>query len=496
MTIEWPVIARLAGELQREIGGGRIVEAGRLADGRLALRVRTSAGMRVAAVDVFASPPTIVLETAEADLVPEPGFARALDAALRGLRIEAVAGVTGERLLFLDLARRSRFGVAERLRLILELIPRFGNAILTKSERIVAAAREFSPADNAVRSVRVGDVYCAPPARPRSEPDDAQERAVLAARAAGDAPVFLATRDGRPGRVTLLAADQVPPPGRILDGALEAMRLAWHEQSERAGADRAATRRARLERTLESRRAKIIAERAEVGAALARVAERDRLRERGETIYAHLYTAEAGARDALKAEAQRVFRAYRKLSSGAEPLRRRDAALAHELAGVEMLLWEAARAEAADLDDVAQAASRYAARPTSAARRGPRRRPLVTRASDGSRISIGRSPLENAELTFRHARPHDLWFHVRGAPGAHVILARDDAKPPDPDAIARAAALAAFYSRARDAGKVTVDFTQRKHVRKQLDAPPGLVWYTHARSIVVAPSAIEDELPS
>ncbi len=100
---------------------------------------------------------------------------------------------------------------------------------------------------------------------------------------------------------------------------------------------------------------------------------------------------------------------------------------------------------------------------------------------------VGRSPIENADLTFRVARPNDLWFHAKGTPGAHVILRRSDrAETPDED-LQTAAALAAYYSKARGSLAVPVDYTLRKHVRKQRAAPPGLVWYTQARTILAKP---------
>jgi predicted ribosome quality control (RQC) complex YloA/Tae2 family protein len=44
-----------------------------------------------------------------------------------------------------------------------------------------------------------------------------------------------------------------------------------------------------------------------------------------------------------------------------------------------------------------------------------------------------------------------------------------------------------LHSRARNAPRVEVDFTERKYVRKQRDAAPGMVWYTNARSHVGRP---------
>ena len=106
---------------------------------------------------------------------------------------------------------------------------------------------------------------------------------------------------------------------------------------------------------------------------------------------------------------------------------------------------------------------------------------------DGARALVGRSPHGNADLTFRIARPEDLWFHARGIPGAHVILRIDDARPPLQEEMQKAAALAAHYSKAHASDKVEVDYTERKYVRKRPGGAPGLVWYTNGRTILASP---------
>ena len=104
-----------------------------------------------------------------------------------------------------------------------------------------------------------------------------------------------------------------------------------------------------------------------------------------------------------------------------------------------------------------------------------------------ARAFVGRSPTGNAELPFRVARPDDLWFHARNIPGAHVVLRLDAPREASEAELQAAAALAAFHSKARAADKVEVDYTRRKYVRKQAGGAPGLVWYTNARTVLVAP---------
>lgn len=104
----------------------------------------------------------------------------------------------------------------------------------------------------------------------------------------------------------------------------------------------------------------------------------------------------------------------------------------------------------------------------------------------GYEIWIGRTQDENATLTFRHARPDDLWFHVKQYPGSHVLL-RCGKRPVHPLDVQDCGELAVFYSRAGKGSMVPVDYTARKYVRKRPHAEPGQVLYTHERTVYVTP---------
>jgi predicted ribosome quality control (RQC) complex YloA/Tae2 family protein len=47
---------------------------------------------------------------------------------------------------------------------------------------------------------------------------------------------------------------------------------------------------------------------------------------------------------------------------------------------------------------------------------------VFTRGNPAIPIWIGKNARANDRLTFQLAHPRDLWFHIQGAPGAHVIL--------------------------------------------------------------------------
>ncbi|MBM2810488.1 MAG: Fibronectin-binding domain protein [Chloroflexi bacterium] len=117
---------------------------------------------------------------------------------------------------------------------------------------------------------------------------------------------------------------------------------------------------------------------------------------------------------------------------------------------------------------------------------GPYRRLSI----DGAEILVGSSAEGNATVTFRLAEPNDLWFHVRGAPGAHVLLRASGSTAPA--AIETAAQLAAANSARRGDARVEVDYTLRKHVRKISGGAPGRVTFVHETTVRVEPIARGD----
>jgi predicted ribosome quality control (RQC) complex YloA/Tae2 family protein len=284
---------------------------------------------------------------------------------------------------------------------------------------------------------------------------------------------------------------------------------------------RSATLRAKRGDATERRRASLLARIAKrvrataeeltaVGARIADAATRDRLRASGDALFTHLNEIPTGATSFVpptnptltialdpdldvNANAQRYYARYRKAADALPHLQTRRDALAARREALEALAFEAERADAptlpeleADLDEL------EGRRPQRTARASAKRRaPLRLDRPSGARIYVGRSPRENVEVTFTIARPDDLWFHARGIPGSHVVLQPAPGACPHDDDLAAAADLAATHSKARNAPRVEIDYTERKHVRKQRDAAPGMVWYTNARTRVGTPAGTE-----
>jgi predicted ribosome quality control (RQC) complex YloA/Tae2 family protein len=109
-------------------------------------------------------------------------------------------------------------------------------------------------------------------------------------------------------------------------------------------------------------------------------------------------------------------------------------------------------------------------------------------SSEGFPILVGRDTRGNDYLTLHLAKSQDLWLHVQGHAGSHVIIRLPNRSSSVPRrTLIQAAQLAAYYSQARDHGKVAVDYTLRKYVHKPKKAKPGLVSISQEKTIIVSP---------
>ena len=119
-------------------------------------------------------------------------------------------------------------------------------------------------------------------------------------------------------------------------------------------------------------------------------------------------------------------------------------------------------------------------------------KPFKFVSSDGYEILVGKNNFQNDELTFKTATGNDWWFHAKGIPGSHVVVINRNVDKATnielPDATYReAAALAAYYSKARGQDKVEIDYTLKKNVKKPNGAKPGfVVYYTNYSMIAQA----------
>lgn len=107
---------------------------------------------------------------------------------------------------------------------------------------------------------------------------------------------------------------------------------------------------------------------------------------------------------------------------------------------------------------------------------------IKLKTDDGFDIFIGKNNKQNDYLTLKKAKKNDLWFHVKDAPGSHVIL-KNDNRDFTNNSLLTAAKLAAKYSSLSKSQNIPVDYTFKMNVKRHPAKKPGLVTYTNYKTI-------------
>ena len=116
-----------------------------------------------------------------------------------------------------------------------------------------------------------------------------------------------------------------------------------------------------------------------------------------------------------------------------------------------------------------------------------KRRPNIDTYMDdrGIEILVGKNNLQNEYLTHQLAKHNDVWFHIQNAPGSHVIVKHP--LPLEETTIRLAAGLAAYHSKGRDSSSVPIDYTEVRHVKKIPGKVGSFVRYTNQKTIYIDP---------
>lgn len=505
MPFDALVMRAVTRELEPSLVGGRLVWAGQTPDG-LFLGVLSPAAAHTVSVAVMLNPAWAHIRR----LPGRPAAARPavwLTGAV-GAQVTAMEQPRWERVWVWSLEQQDEVGRWQHRRLVLELAGHLTNAILLDADdRVVDAYRRIPPGRPG-RVIFPGQPYAPPPAVP--DPCLTGEAAHLPpwARRLAAGEVASLCREWE-------AAPWKPQVG-LYQGRPELWIRPWHADCHEESAWSAAlahvftARQRQLQADAARRQAEVALTRrleqveAQIERATAQLrehAEPDRWRALGDAALAFgvpLGDDRKPAQLVDPSTGQRWDLPWDAVEGGWVELARYSYAqyqkARHTKAALERLLPRlerdrsdlAARLErvltATDPEALRQAAA-DAGPPAPDHRAQPYRRFVSGR---GLEIWVGRTAEENQSLTFRTARPDDLWFHVKQYPGSHVLL-RCGKHPPHPDDVVDAAQLAAFYSRAGRGSQVAVDYTARKFVRKRPHAGPGQVLYTREKTLYVTP---------
>ncbi len=441
-------------------------------------------------------------------------FQRALENKVKG-DLKGVEQVKLDRVVVLEFGAAGGFIGSDAGRVVFELTGRNANLLLLESVtegaaalegRIVAAAREITNNRNRFRQIRTGGLYAPPPPYQKLDPrvsSDEDLRTALTDKPIsawnqiidGLGPTLMRELEHRLDRLgdPVLALRDL-----TRDPSLSSIESLSEQARQRSQNDRLIQLRKSLREPLEKRLKLYEKQHEDLIRAEAAVLQALEWREWAETLLAYSFQVPAGAEQAtlpslysdgqiviplepdLSAaqNANRLFARAKRREEVLEKLQIREPERAKAQAELESLLTEIETADEARLEQLlAMHTERDEAPPPVGAR---------YRTSGGLEVLVGRNSKDNELLTHRIARSQDLWFHVQGFPGSHVILRYPNKEVPFTD-ILDAASIAAWFSKARGSTNIAVDYVVKKHVWRPKGAKPGQVYFSHQKTVIVEP---------
>lgn len=239
--------------------------------------------------------------------------------------------------------------------------------------------------------------------------------------------------------------------------------------------------------------------------------EIEALKRKGEMILGYQYSIEPGQTE-LRAEvdetltldialdptlspvenANKYFDQYKRARDARAQVPDRLAAVGNDIGFVQQIINDLDLAESrAEIDQVileARGANLLMEPGLRSSGHTARSDPRSFLSPDGLQVLVGRNARQNDALTFERAKGDDLWLHVRGRAGAHVVILANGEIPER--TLEFAAALAAYYSQARAEAAADVIYTQRRNVHRArgANAHPGLVTVREEKVLRVKPT--------
>jgi len=412
----------------------------------------------------------LVSEKPRSVSTPHP-FILTLKSLLAGVRLKSVSLLNADRIVEMCFARSS-----EVQRLVFELTGSSANLFFLDTDlRIVAAYHPVPLTEHARRTLLPGAHYALPWKRTNLAPDK-----------------------------PLPVADEVLSPNKRAEVFYAHL----------AGEQHLSRLRSEVDAGIRKAAARIERKRAALADDLASAEHADEFKEAGDLILANLRNLKTGMDHAelmgydgritfVKLDPKRSpsknaelkFKAYKKAKAGQQIISSRLQDAVEEASYLRARLDSAEKAEDASALNAVRsdlAARGYLGEKRSGTEKGKASPPkkvsgFRTVVLRGWEILVGSSATGNDYITTKLARPDDLWLHAEGLPGSHVLVRNAKRGEIPADVLMKAAALAAHYSKGRNADKVPVTYTQARHVKKPKGAKPGLVTLSERKTVMVRP---------
>lgn len=544
-------ISRVTDELKNLLTGGkisRITQSGRddltfiiyTEKGTVKLDVCLSArGQRISLTDSDRPSPQNA-----------PAFCMLLRKHLQNAQIERIEQIPFERIVFFDFLCTSEFETAH-MRLYVELMGKYSNAVLTRDGIISGALKSTALGENTKRALFTGVRYVLPEPQDKILPSDSEAMEKLFENFSGDGAKFISDRvkgvaystaadiletlGERPSAKDVaeyLCGDYSSPCVVFAAGEPADFRVRSCGTEKKTYPTILEAQKAYYDYTLKKKALKDAKDKLSnaLGGAVKKLEKRlqnihekllecrdaEDVRLKGELLTANIYAVPRGA-DSFEAvnyyderggkinipldrtmtaaqNAQRYFKRYAKLKRTEENAKAQLGEANAKLGYFESIGAHICAAEClCDLTEIAEELKKAGILKEENDRKKKKDAPAPFRSYfvDGFRIVAGRNNLQNDRL-LKSLSGNDLWLHTQGYHSAHVAILCGGKETPG-NVLQAAAEICAYYSGGRGGGKVFVDYTLKKHVKKPPASAPGFVVYTDYKTLAAEPKSHIEE---
>lgn len=578
MALDGITLSMLKKELAENLVGARVDKIHQPSKEELIMSFRWNGGSKKLLVSASASAPRVHFTEAPIDNPKAPPmFCMLMRKYISGAKLVGIEQFGLERILHFSFSTYNELGDPVVLKLAVEIMGRHSNIILIGSDgKVIDAIKRVTADMSSARQVMPGMSYVFPPSQGKMNTLDLDymdfiarlksgrdiplskalmetldgvspivcrefsefatkgndttahelsndecenlvyviDKTVSAVKNGECAPYIIEDESGKPIDFTFIEVKQYGAAAspRLCDSFSSMLDKFY---SERSGADRMKQRSGDLFRFVmnlcDRLSRKLDVQRQE----LARSAERDMLRIKGELIHANLHNIEKGMTSVIlenyydngnpievkldprlspNQNAQHYFSEYRKADTAEKMLKKFIEKGEAELSYVESVFDLLSRARTEDevlmlCEELAEQG--YIKRSRQKNQKPVKLAPKEYISVDGFKILCGRNNLQNDRLTFKEAKKYDLWFHTQKIHGSHTIVVTDGREVPS-TTIEQAALIAAYNSKGRDSSLVPVDYTEVRNVKKPSGAAPGKAVYEHYKTAYVRPAQFEN----
>ncbi len=578
MALDGITLSMLKNELAENLVGARVDKIHQPSKEELIMSFRMSGGSKKLLISASASAPRVhFTESAVDNPKAPPMFCMLMRKYIGGAKLVGIEQFGLERILHFSFSTYNEFGDPVVLKLAVETMGRHSNIILIGADgKIIDAIKRVTADMSSVRQVMPGMTYVFPPSQDKMNTLDLDymafiarlkegrdvplskalmevldgvspivcrefseyaakgndttahaltndecedlvyiiDKTVSAVKNGSCAPYIVEDENGKPIDFTFMAVKQYGAAAAPkLCESFSAMLDRFY--SERSGADRMKQRSGDLFRFVmnlcDRLSRKLDVQRQE----LARSAERDTLRIKGELIHANLRNIEKGMTSVIlenyydnnnpievkldprlspNQNAQHYFSEYRKADTAEKMLKKFIEKGEAELSYIESVFDLLSRARTEDevlmlREELAEQG--YIKRSRQKNQKPVKLSPKEYISTDGFKILCGRNNLQNDKLTFKDSRKNDIWLHTQKIHGSHTVIVTEGREVPD-STIEQAAIIAAYNSKGRDSSLVPVDYTEIRNVKKPSGAAPGKAVYEHYKTAYVRPAQFEN----